>query len=92
MLEPKVEKNPPKEKLEELKVFSWPIWEKEPSKFDWVYDYGEEICYIIEGRVKVYYGDGKVIELEKGDLVTFPEGLQCTWEILEKVKKHYFIK
>ncbi|MFP3875020.1 MAG: cupin domain-containing protein, partial [Thiohalophilus sp.] len=24
-----------------------------------------------------------------GDLVTFPAGMSCTWEIREPVKKHY---
>jgi len=25
----------------------------------------------------------------KGDLVTFPRGLSCTWDIRNPVKKHY---
>ena len=30
----------------------WPIWECEPSKFDWTYS-EEEHCFIIKGKVTV---------------------------------------
>ena len=39
---------PDEQKLEELGVGSWPIWEKEVSRFDWYYD-DKETCYILEG-------------------------------------------
>jgi len=29
------------------------------------------------------------MEFGRGDLITFPRGLSCTWEILEPVEKHY---
>ena len=32
---------------------SWPIWECEPSKFDWEYE-SEEHCYILQGKVTVH--------------------------------------
>lgn len=83
-----VEHNPDKKKLDEMGVFSWPIWEKEPSKFDWYYD-SQETCYLLEGEVKVESKDGEVVKFGAGDLVVFPEGLKCAWEISEKVKKHY---
>jgi uncharacterized cupin superfamily protein len=79
---------PKQEELNNLKVTNWPIWEKEPSKFPWHYDQ-KETCYLLEGKVKVKTGDGQTVEFGKGDLVTFPEGLDCTWEIDKKVKKHY---
>ncbi|MGM0502499.1 MAG: cupin domain-containing protein, partial [Bacillota bacterium] len=40
------------EKLEELGVKSWPIWEKEVSEFDWHYDQ-QEVCYLLTGEVTV---------------------------------------
>ena len=88
MADIKIEKNPSKEKLEEMGVFSWPIWEKEPSRFDWSYD-SQEICYLLEGKVKVEAEDGEAVEFGAGDLVTFPAGLKCVWDISEAVKKHY---
>ena len=78
---------PSAEKLKELGVSSWPIWGCEPSAFPW--HYGEqETCYLLEGKVKVGAKDSEV-EFGKGDLVVFPQGLDCTWTVLEKVKKHY---
>ncbi len=87
MAEIKVEK-PSKETLDKLKVFSWPIWEKEKSKFDWHYD-EQEICYFLKGQVTVSTKDGKSVSFGKGELVTFPQGLSCTWEVKEGVRKHY---
>ena len=78
---------PTSEKLNTLKVFSWPIWSKEVSSFDWYYD-EQEICYFLEGEVTVRIPDGEV-SFGKGDLVTFPQGLKCVWNIKRAVKKHY---
>ena len=47
-----IERNPSKEKLEDLGVYSWGIWEKEVSKFPWHYD-EQETCYLLEGEVVV---------------------------------------
>jgi uncharacterized cupin superfamily protein len=69
-------------------IFSWPIWEKEVSQFEWFYDEIEE-CYFLEGKVSVKTKDGQVVNFGKGDFVTFPKGLSCTWDIKEPVKKHY---
>ncbi|MFH0763143.1 MAG: cupin domain-containing protein [Candidatus Omnitrophota bacterium] len=79
------------EELKDLGVFGWPVWEKEVSKFDWHYDDIEE-CYFLEGKVIVEAKDGKKTEFGKGDFVSFPKGLSCTWEIKEPVKKHYNFK
>ncbi|MCD6578768.1 DUF861 domain-containing protein [bacterium] len=43
---------PSQEKLDQLKVEEWPIWEKEVSEFDWDYS-DKETCYILEGDVIV---------------------------------------
>ena len=83
-----VEHQPSKEKLEELGVTSWSIWTKEPSKFPWSYDMSET-CYFITGDVVVTPEGGEPVSMGKGDLVTFPEGMSCTWEIKQEVKKYY---
>lgn len=69
------------------KASSWGVWEKEESEFPWFYD-DKETCLILEGKVKVKTADQEV-EFGKGDWVVFPQGLKCTWEIKEKVRKHY---
>lgn len=76
------------EKLKELGVSDWPIWEKEVSRFDWHYD-GTETCYLLEGKVTVTTKDGKSVNFGAGDLVVFPQGLSCVWDIQEPVRKHY---
>ena len=32
---------------------------------------------------------GEPLKIGKGDLVTFPKGMQCTWKVIMPVKKHY---
>ncbi|MCG8431543.1 MAG: cupin domain-containing protein [Candidatus Omnitrophica bacterium] len=75
------------EELEKRGVFGWPVWTKEASQFDWEYDSIEE-CYFLEGQVSVEAG-GKSVSFGKGDFVTFPKGLACTWIVKEPVRKHY---
>lgn len=69
-------------------VFTWPVWTKEASRFDWHYDSVEE-CYLLDGEVVVEPKDGKMVSFGKGDFVTFPKGLSCVWEIKKPVRKHY---
>ena len=86
----KIEKIP-EDKLKKMGVFSWPIWEKETSRFDWHYA-DTEMCYILQGKVSVETKDGKSITFQAGDFVTFPEGLDCVWDIKAPVRKHYNFK
>jgi uncharacterized cupin superfamily protein len=66
---------------------AWPIWTCEPSNFDWVYT-EKETCLLIEGKVTVTDGKDSV-SFGPGDLVVFPEGLECNWNVQEAVKKYY---
>ncbi|MEW6068076.1 MAG: cupin domain-containing protein [Nitrospirota bacterium] len=86
-MEIKIEK-PSEQMIKNRNVKSWPIWEKEISRFDWHYDETEE-CYILEGKVIVETKDGKKVEIKKGDFVTFPKGLSCIWDIKYPIRKHY---
>lgn len=83
----KIEK-PSKEKLQNLGIYSWPIWEKEVSTFPWEYD-EKETCYILEGEARITTSDGEEVTIKEGDLVTFPKGLRCTWQITKNIRKHY---
>lgn len=78
-------------KLDTLAVDSWPIWSKEISTFDWHYD-SEEICYILEGEAIVTPTGGEPVTIKRGDLVHFPAGMSCVWEIVEDIEKHYTFK
>ncbi|KAL6652667.1 hypothetical protein ACP70R_011592 [Stipagrostis hirtigluma subsp. patula] len=86
----RVERNPPETRLSELGVRQWPKWGCEPSKFPWTYS-DKETCYLLQGKVKVYPdGHGEeFVEIAAGDLVVFPKGMSCTWDVAETVDKHY---
>lgn len=88
MSEIKVLHNPEPEMLKALSVENWGIWEKEVSKFPWAYD-AEETCYFLEGDVVVTPDGGEPVSMGEGDMVTFPKGMSCTWDIRGAVKKHF---
>ncbi|GAB1545181.1 cupin domain-containing protein [Scytonema sp. NUACC21] len=87
-MEIKIQHQPSQEELNELGVFKWSIWTKEASTFPWSYD-TQETCYFLEGDVIVTPDSGQPVQMGKGDLVTFPAGMSCIWEIRSDVKKHY---
>jgi uncharacterized protein len=82
------EHRPSLAKLEVMGVDDWPVWKKEPSRFPWRYEQSET-CYVLRGRFIVHLDDGTPQTFSRGDLIIFPAGLTCTWEILEAVEKHY---
>lgn len=88
MSEIRIEHDPDEQRLAELGVRSWAIWTKEVSQFPWSYG-SSETCYFLEGDVTVTPESGDPVRVGKGDLVTFPQGMSCTWEIHRPVKKHY---
>ena len=79
---------PKKEELQKLGVENWPTWESGVKKFDWEYS-DDETFYVLEGKVSVKTTDGEEVNFGKGDLVTFPKGVKCTWDVKEKIRKHY---
>ena len=76
------------ERLKSLGTDTWSPWECDPSSFDWEYD-SDERAYGWEGKVKVTPENGEPVEIKKGDLVLFPKGMKCRWEVLEKIRKVY---
>lgn len=64
-------------------------WSCPPSKFPWTYS-DKETCYLLEGKVKVTpAGSKESVEIGAGDLVEFPKGMSCTWDVSVGVDKHY---
>jgi len=88
MSEIKVEHDPSEERLAELGVRDWPVWTKEASEFPWSYD-EQERCYFLEGEVVVTPDGGEPVQMGRGDFVTFPQGMSCTWKIRQDVRKFY---
>jgi len=80
-----VVKKPCEAEVDECKT--WPIWECEPSTFDWVYTQ-TETCLVLEGEVTVS-DDTDSVSFGAGDMVIFPVELECNWQIKKAVRKHY---
>lgn len=83
-----IHRQPEPATLDAMGVLQWPIWTKGVSEFPWTYD-DTETCYFLEGDVIVTPDGGEAMQVGKGDLVTFPKGMSCTWNIRQAVKKHY---
>lgn len=79
---------PGKATLASLGVDSWPIWTCEVSEFPWRYE-SRETCLLLEGVVMVTPDDGTPVTIRAGDLVVFPAGMSCHWQVLKPVRKHY---
>ncbi|ONM15911.1 Enzyme of the cupin superfamily [Zea mays] len=91
-----VEKNPPEARLLQLGVKSWPKyiyymrrWGCPPGRFPLKFD-AALTCYLVKGRVRAAVkGSRECVEFGAGDLVVFPKGLSCTWDVVVGVDKHY---
>ena len=63
-----------------LGLRDWPIWGCDISTFPWTYDQ-RETCLILDGQVTVTPDGGEPVRFGAGDLVVFPKGMTCTWEV-----------
>jgi len=84
-VEIKVEKPSPQT---EASMKACPTWCCEAGVFDWFYDQSET-CLLLAGDVCVTTEDGDTVNFAAGDLVTFPQGLRCTWDVRVPVHKHF---
>ena len=44
---------------------------------------------LLIAEIEVTPEGGDAVKAGKGDLVTFPAGMACTWKVLGDVRKHY---
>lgn len=79
---------PTEEEIEALGIRAWPTWSCGVSIFPWTYD-EPETCLFLEGDVVVTPEGGEPVRVGEGQLVTFPAGMSCTWDVRETVNKHY---
>lgn len=52
----------------------------------------DEVCVILEGRVRLTAADGASETYGPGDHFFIPSGFQGTWETLEPIRKLYVIR
>jgi uncharacterized protein len=86
-----IEHNPDAARLEGLGVSKWPTWEKEVSTFPWHF-LEQEIAWILQGECVITPEGGAPVTFGKGDLVTFPAGMKCSWEVRQPLHKHYHLE
>ncbi|CAF2069298.1 hypothetical protein Bca4012_087174 [Brassica carinata] len=103
-----VEKNPSQDRLDELKFKSWPKWGCSPGKYHLKYEAEEICYIVkgkVKVYPKSSSStaasssssslDAQVdwsVEFGAGDIVTFPKGLSCTWDVSLSVDKHYIFR
>jgi hypothetical protein len=85
-----IEQQPDATRLDALGVSRWPTWEKEVSVFPWFF-HEQEIAYILDGECVITPEGGAPVTFGKGDLVTFPAGMKCSWEVRKPLHKHYHL-
>ncbi|MHA1265644.1 MAG: cupin domain-containing protein [Candidatus Helarchaeota archaeon] len=79
-------RKPTQEEIEKM-LKDWSPWECDVSTFDWEY-FSTETAYVIEGEVTVKTDSGEAT-IKAGDLVTFPKGLKCVWDVKKPIRKVY---
>ena len=90
MSEIAIEHNPSPAKLDVLYVEEWPIRTQDVSTFDWTYN-EKEMCYVLKGKATVTTESGETVMIGLRDLVTFPQGLTCTWAVTQTMREHYIL-
>jgi uncharacterized cupin superfamily protein len=65
------------------------LWKAEPGSFDFVFE-TDETFLLLSGAVRIDV-DGEILELRKGDLVSFVAGTKTIWHVLEPSKKFFVV-
>lgn len=67
------------------------VWECTPGGWSIENRPDHETVQILAGRALLTNSDGSAVELTAGDVLTLPKGWSGRWDILETVRKLYFI-
>lgn len=68
------------------------IWTCEPGR--WRIAFGpreHEYFVLLEGRARLHAASGEVTELGPGQAAVIPAGFQGSFEVLERVRKHFVV-
>ena len=49
----------------------------------------KRLVLLLEGEVTVTPEGGEAVKFGAGDLVVFPAGMDCRWDVHKAVRKHY---
>ena len=68
------------------------IWDCEPGRWRIVFGPNEhEYFVVLSGRVRVHDQDGSFTEAGPGEALLIPPNFEGSFEVLEKVRKHFVI-
>lgn len=68
------------------------IWTCEPGR--WRIEFGahqHEYFFVLEGRVRLHDAQGGFTEVGPGEAAVIPAGFQGSFEVLERVRKHFVV-
>jgi uncharacterized protein len=74
----------------EKKGFFTGVWEASPGRWR-ISCTEDELCVLLEGRIRLTSDDGESREYAKGDAFVIASGFSGTWETIERVRKIYAI-
>ncbi|KAF3601296.1 hypothetical protein F2Q69_00033307 [Brassica cretica] len=96
-----VEKKPSQDRLDELKFKSWPKYHLKYEAEEICYIVKGKVKVYPKSSSSTAASssssslDAQVdwsVEFGAGDIVTFPKGLSCTWDVSLSVDKHYIFR
>lgn len=67
------------------------VWECTPGGWPIENRPDHETVQILAGKARLTNADGTSVELNTGDVLTLPKGWSGRWDIVESVRKLYFI-
>ena len=68
------------------------IWACEPGR--WRIEFGpheHEYFIVLEGRARIHDAEGGCTDIGPGQAVVIPAGFQGSFEVLERVRKHFVV-
>ena len=66
------------------------VWECTPGKWKRAVK-NAEFSHFVKGRCEFHHEDGTVLQILAGDAVYFPAHTRGTWNVIETVRKTYFL-
>lgn len=66
------------------------VWECSPGRWRRAVK-NADFSHFVKGRCKFHPDQGDVLEISAGDAVYFPANTTGTWEVIETVRKTYFL-
>ncbi|SRR5713226_1550021 len=67
------------------------LWKSDPATIDYAFDAGDETIHVLKGNLRVEMDTGEIVELQPGDIASFPKGHSCRWIMTTPFAKFFAI-